>query len=97
MLFFGPGDFSQGIGTPGRWDNPRIGDARKRIAEVCRKYNKYAGTVGGPGNFKELVEIGYQFVSVGADVVGLWTYYKDIISKTGTNNNADSKSLYKGK
>ena len=97
MLFFGPGDFSQGIGTPGQWDNPRIAQARKRIAEMCRKYNKFAGTVGGTGNFKELTEMGYQFISVGADVVGLWTYYKDIISKTSAIGSPTAESLYKGK
>ena len=97
MLFFGPGDFSQGIGTPGKWDNPKIADARQRIAGVCRKYNKYAGTVGGPGNFKELVEVGYQFISVGADVVGLWTYYNDILSKISRIRGAAAESIYKGK
>jgi 4-hydroxy-2-oxoheptanedioate aldolase len=97
MLFFGPGDFSQGIGTPGQWDNPKIADARKRIAQACKKYNKYAGTVGGTGNFKELVDMGYQFISVGADVVGLWTYYKDIISKISNISSATAESIYKGK
>jgi 4-hydroxy-2-oxoheptanedioate aldolase len=24
MLFFGPGDFSQGLGAPGQWDHPEI-------------------------------------------------------------------------
>jgi len=97
MLFFGPGDFSQGIGTPGKWDNPEIADARQAVADVCRKYHKFAGTVGGTGNFKELVELGYQFISVGADVVGLWTYYKDILSKINMSENTTSNTVYKGK
>ena len=93
MLFFGPADVSQGVGTPGKWDNPKISDARKHIAETCRKYNKFAGTVGGVDNFKELVDMGYQFVSVGADVVGLWTYYKDILSKITTMENNSSGGI----
>ena len=58
MLFFGPGDFSQGIGAPGKWDDPRIAQTRKRIAEVCRHYGKFAGTVGGMGNLQDLHQHG---------------------------------------
>jgi 4-hydroxy-2-oxoheptanedioate aldolase len=81
MLFFGPADFTQGIGTPGQHDNPKVAEARKKIAEVCKANNKFAGTTGSLANFQELVDMGYHFVSVGADVVALWTYYNDIISK----------------
>jgi len=47
MIFFGPGDFSQGIGTPGDFSNPMIGETRKRIAESARRHGKFAGTVAG--------------------------------------------------
>ena len=77
MIFFGPADFSQGIGSPNQPD-PRIDEARQLIAKTARKYGKFAGTVGGPGNFDKLVEMGYTFISTGADVVGLWKYYKEI-------------------
>ncbi len=80
MLFFGPGDFSQGIGAPGQWDHPKITETRKRIADVARKHGKFAGTVGGPGNLQELTELGYQFVNMGADVIGLKNYCADLIS-----------------
>ena len=79
MIFFGPGDFSQGIGTPGQWDNPLIAATRRRIAEVCQAKGKFAGTVGGPDSVTELREMGYQFISVGADVVALSLYYKEIL------------------
>lgn len=78
MIFFGPADFNQGIGNPGGGD-PRIDEARRLIAKTARKYGKFAGTVGGTGNFDALVEMGYTFISVGADVVALWKYYKDIV------------------
>lgn len=97
MLFFGPGDFSQGIGTPGKWDNPKIEGTRRLIAEVCRKNNKYAGTVATADNFDELVNMGYQFISVGADVVGLWSYYNSILSKITKKENNDLQNVYKGK
>ena len=80
MLFFGPGDFSQGIGKPAAWDAPEISDTRKQIAKIARKHNTFAGTVGGIANFDELAEMGYQFISAGADVVGLGEYFKQIIA-----------------
>lgn len=79
ILFFGPGDFSQGIGAPGQWDHPEIIKTRKRIAEAAKKYGKFAGTVGSPANLKELVSMGYQFVSTGADVIGLQGYFSDLL------------------
>jgi 4-hydroxy-2-oxoheptanedioate aldolase len=76
MLFFGPGDFSHGIGAPGAWSDPRMTDARRRIAESARRHGKFAGTVGSPGTLRELIGLGYQFISVGADVVGLGEYFQ---------------------
>lgn len=93
MLFFGPGDFSQGIGAPGQWNDPRISDARKRVGEVARKYGKFAGTVGSPENLQNLVDMGYQFVSLGADVVGMKNYCQTLLK--GLNTAAGtSKSSY---
>ena len=80
MLFFGPADFSHGIGKPGQWDDPLIVETRKRIAKVARENGKFAGTVGSLQNCKELEDMGYQFISIGADVVGLGIYFKEIIS-----------------
>lgn len=79
MLFFGPGDFSQGIGAPADWNNPKLLDARKRVAEVANKHGKFAGTVGGPGNLDELVAMGYRFVNMGADVVGVNRYCQEMV------------------
>lgn len=79
MILFGPGDFSQGIGATGEFGHPKIAEARRRIAEVCRKHGKFAATVGGPGNFKELQGLGYRFINLGADVVGLSAYCKGLL------------------
>lgn len=83
MLFFGPGDFSQGIGAPGQWDHPLLIETRKRVAEVANKHGKFAATVGSPDNLHDLITMGYHFVSVGADVVGLKNYCQDIIRAFG--------------
>ena len=74
MLFFGPGDFSQGIGAPGQWDHPLLVETRKRVAKVARKYGKFAATTGAIQNVNDLIDMGYQFISIGADVIGLSTY-----------------------
>jgi 4-hydroxy-2-oxoheptanedioate aldolase len=81
MLFFGPGDFSHGIGAPGVWDHPRLLDARRRVAEVAVAHGKFAGTVGSAANLDELIGLGYRFLSVGADVVGLSQYCKGIVAE----------------
>ena len=80
IIFFGPGDFSQGIGDPGNLKNPRLLDARRLVAETAIKHGKFAGTVGSSANLKELYDIGYRFISVGADVVGLTKYFRDILA-----------------
>ena len=79
MLFFGPGDFSQGIGAPAEWTHPLLIETRKRVAQVANQHGKFAGTVGSPGNLDELIEMGYHFVSVGADVVGLNNYCSQLV------------------
>jgi 4-hydroxy-2-oxoheptanedioate aldolase len=76
MIFFGPGDFSQGIGAPCDFAHPRLLEARRAVAEAALRHGKFAGTVGGPGNLRELHGLGYRFISVGADVVGLAEYFK---------------------
>ncbi len=81
IILFGMGDFSQGIGSPGQFDDPIIAQTRKRIAEVCRKHGKYAGAVGSPQNFSDLVGLGYRFISMGADVVGLSRYCKGLVDE----------------
>ncbi len=81
MIFFGPADFTQGIGKPMDFANPEVARVRELVAKTARKYGKMAGTVGGIGNHKQLEDLGYNFINLGADVVGLSNYYLDIISK----------------
>lgn len=79
MLFFGPGDYSQAIGHPGDLQHPLVQEARRRIAEAARQAGIFAGTVGAPDQCAELIHLGYRFISIGADVVGLTTYYRNIM------------------
>jgi 4-hydroxy-2-oxoheptanedioate aldolase len=78
MLFFGPGDFSQGIGAPGEWEHPRLLEAQRRVAETARAHGKFAGTVCSPESAARMVDLGYTFLSFGADVVGMRQYALDL-------------------
>lgn len=92
MLFFGPGDFSQGIGAPGEWNHPKLVETRKRVAAVAHAHGKFAGTVGSPENLTDLVKMGYHFVSVGADVVGLKNYFAEMIKPFGPVSEGSANS-----
>ena len=48
--------------------------ARKRVAEVARKHGKIAATVTSGELIGEYVDMGYNLLSVGADVVALAIY-----------------------
>jgi 4-hydroxy-2-oxoheptanedioate aldolase len=92
MLFFGPGDFSHGIGAPGDFNHPRVVETRKLVAKMAVRYGKFAATVGGIGNMNELIDMGYTFINIGADVIGLNQYCNSLIS--GFNQNiADRKKI----
>ena len=78
MLFFGPADFSQGIGDPNNFANPRIAETRRLIAETARRHGKFAGTVASFDSLAETVAMGYQFVNVGADVIALGELFRQV-------------------
>ena len=42
---------------------------------------KFAGTPGTPDNMDELIDMGYRFISIGADVVGLSEYCKNLVTE----------------
>jgi len=71
MLFFGPGDFSQGIGHTGDMNNARLAEARCRIAETAGHYGKFAGTVASPETLRETIAMGYQFVNICCDILAI--------------------------
>ena len=75
-LFFGPGDMSVAMGIAGQMDHPEISKIREQVAKVARKHNKIAATVTGPDTVKVYVDMGYNFLNIGADVLAL-TYYAD--------------------
>ncbi len=82
IIFFGPGDFSQGIGAPGDFENPQLTKTRMRVADICRKYHKFCSTPASPSTVKEYIKMGYNFLNIGADVIGLGIYWKNLIEET---------------
>ena len=75
MIFFGPADFSQGIGKPFQFSDSTLTAVRKQLAETAKRHHKFAGTVGTVENAAMLAEMGYQFINIGSDVTALSEYY----------------------
>lgn len=90
MIFFGPADYSQGIGVPNDFANEKVKEARIRIAETARRHGKFAGTVGGIQNQDDLIKMGYQFINLGSDVRALCAYFSNIVEKC-SNKDANNE------
>ena len=82
MLFFGPGDFAHGLGIPFQVTDPRVIEARRAVAAAARRHGRFAGTVGSPASFGALISEGFQFISLGADVIGLGQYFRNLLEET---------------
>lgn len=80
MLFFGPADFSHGIGAPGQFDHPELLDARRKVAQAARRHGKFAGTVGAASQLGDLVKMGYSYINIGADVSALRRHFSGIVN-----------------
>lgn len=80
MIFFGPADFSHAIGKAHDIFNEQTLEARRLVAKTARAHGKMAGTVGGIANRKQLEEEGFNFINLGADVIALAQYFKNIVS-----------------
>ena len=82
ILFFGPGDFSHSIGHSGNIKHPEVVAGFEKVAAAAKKHGKFAGTVGSMDNAQELLDMGYQYINLGADVVALCQYFKEIANFT---------------
>ena len=81
MLFFGPADFSHSIGLVTDMGNPKIMEAKRRVAEIARKYGKMAGIVGGTGNMRDLYEMGYRLINLTADVCAIGDTFCNVMKE----------------
>lgn len=77
MLFFGAGDYSHSLGVPGQMDHPEVREARQRVGEAARRHGKAAGLIAvGPDQITDALQIGYNFISLGADVIAINQYFE---------------------
>jgi 4-hydroxy-2-oxoheptanedioate aldolase len=68
-LFFGPGDYSAGLGLPGQLGHPKVVEAMQAVADAAKASGKWWGTVApGRENFARARKMGGQFLSPGGDV-----------------------------
>ncbi len=61
-------------------DHPALLDARRKVAEAAKRNGKFAATVGNLHNAGALLDMGYKFINLGADVLGLTAYCNNIIN-----------------
>jgi len=94
ILLFGAGDYSVAIGAPGQMNHPEIVKARKLIAQAARRNGKFAGAVCSAASMQEFIDMGYTFLSAGADVVGLSLYYQEITKGFGIETSNVPVSQY---
>ncbi len=78
-------------------DHPEIVKARARIAAACREYGKFAGTVGAPSQRQSLIDMGYTFLNLGADVVGLGQYCREVAEACGIDRPNSPIAQYGGR
>ncbi len=82
MILFGPGDYSQSLGVTGQFGtNKDILDLYARIPKEAAKHGKYSGVVCTFENCESLIDMGYNFLVICVDIVGLSAYYKDSIKR----------------
>ena len=68
-LLIGTNDLSFELGIPGKFDDPRIADAYRKVIASCRKHGKFAG-MGGmytPELLARHIAMGVQLVLAGSD------------------------------
>lgn len=79
LLFFGPGDYSHAVGEPGNTNHPEVNKARELVVQAARRHGKYAGTMAPPGKLEAWIEMGYQFLNIGADIAGLVQHFQHVL------------------
>jgi 4-hydroxy-2-oxoheptanedioate aldolase len=78
VLLVGPGDLAHAMGVPGQTDDPAVQKAIELVALACEKHGRVWGLPVNAENVERYLDMGARFCSVGADVLGLQDYYRDI-------------------
>ena len=97
-VYIGPGDMNSSYGLKPKFDvkdGPTYVNIRM-IAKKVKEYGKIAGIHNGTTAYaKEMIELGYQFVTISSDFRSMSTYAQRIIDEMkNTKNNTTSSSTY---
>jgi len=68
-LLIGTNDLCFELGIPGKFDDPRVGEAYRKVIAACRKHGKFPG-MGGlytPGLLERHIAMGVQLILAGSD------------------------------
>ncbi|MHC4873197.1 MAG: HpcH/HpaI aldolase family protein [Planctomycetota bacterium] len=95
IILFGAGDYSCAIGKPGEVNHPEVNKVREKIAAAANKYGKYAGLISSVEKRQEYIDMGYTFINIGSDVVGLSNYFNDLAASIGIENRMGKAESYK--
>lgn len=83
VIFLGPFDMSQSLGIPGQVNHPLIEEAAERVLKICKEAGKGAGIFVSSGEQAKLrKDQGFQYITIGMDVMLLGMAGKEAVSKT---------------
>jgi 2-keto-3-deoxy-L-rhamnonate aldolase RhmA len=81
-VFIGPYDMSGSYGVPGQTNHKLVVEAKARVLEACKKYNKAAGqhiVLPTKENVANAIEQGYTFLALGMDTVFVANGAKEVL------------------
>ena len=94
-VYIGPGDMSSSYGLKPKFDikEDPIYKNIQMIAKKTKEHGKIAGIHNGTTAYaKEMIEIGYQFVTVSSDFRSMSTHAQQIIDEMKGNKNTKSST-----
>ncbi len=95
-LFVGPGDLSAALGCIGNLQDERVQDRMRDAAKRARAVGIPIGTLGpSPEMVNGFVEMGYDYVAVGSDLVFMLQQAKAVLARMkGNTDHAPMKVAY---
>ena len=94
-IYIGPGDMCSSYGLKPHFDvkEEPIFSNIKMIAKKAREKGKIAGIHNGSTSYaKEMIELGYQFVTISSDFRSMSSNLQNILNEMKDNNNQKSVS-----
>jgi 2-keto-3-deoxy-L-rhamnonate aldolase RhmA len=95
-LFIGPGDLSAALGCIGNLQDERVQALMRSAAQRARAAGIPVGTLGpNPEMVKGFVEMGFDYVAVGSDLVFMLQQAKSVLARMkGQTDHAPMKVAY---